>query len=88
MHAEPSVLARYEGFGSVARCRRGCVHVQLGGTTLTLTEFQYQRLVAMLVDSAAAFERQRGGFDSLASDAVPERLEDERPDFQQGSYPA
>lgn len=88
MRVEPSVLARYDGFGSVARCAHGCVHVQLGGTTLTLTEFQYQRLVAMLVDSAAAFEQQRGGFDGLSVDAVPERLEDERPDSQQGSYPA
>ncbi len=59
MTGEPALLARYDGFGSVALCAHGCVHVQIGSTTLTLTEAQSQRLVAMLADSAADFEMQR-----------------------------
>ena len=56
MNTESGLLARYEGFGSVVCCPHGFVHVQLGLTTLTLTEAQYQRFVAMLTDSAANFE--------------------------------
>lgn len=59
MHCEPDLLARYEGFGSVARCGHGFVHIQLGIATLTLSEAQYQRFVALLTDSAANFELQR-----------------------------
>ena len=59
MSCEPALLARYDGFGSVARCGHGFVHVQLGLTTLTLSEAQYQRFVALLADSAANFEMQR-----------------------------
>lgn len=59
MHLEPSVLAREPGFGSVAVCRHGLVHIQLGLTTLTLTEAQYLRFVAMVTDSAATFEMER-----------------------------
>lgn len=59
MHLEPSMLARQPGFGSVAVCRHGLVHIQLGLTTLTLTEAQYLRFVAMLTDSAATFEMER-----------------------------
>ena len=57
----PAMLAQYEGFGSVALCAHHFVHVQLGFTTITLTETQYSRLS----DSAANFEffrhRQAGG---------------------------
>lgn len=53
------ILARYEGFGSVVHCSHGLVHVQLGMTTLTFTEAQYHRFVAMLADSAATFEMKR-----------------------------
>lgn len=59
MHLQPSVLAREPGFGSVAVCRHRLVHVQLGLTTLTLTEAQYLRFVAMVTDSAATFEMER-----------------------------
>lgn len=55
MMNESVALARYEGLGSVTRCAHGCIHVQLGFTTMTLTEEQYVRLVAMLNDSAAHF---------------------------------
>ena len=56
MECESALLAREEGFGSVTRCGHGLVHVQLGVTTLTLTDEQYQRFVAMLADSAANYE--------------------------------
>lgn len=56
MTAEPALLARFEGFGSVTRCAHDCVHVQLGYTTLTLTQEQYLRFVALLSESAASFE--------------------------------
>ncbi len=59
MHSESGVLARQPGFGSVALCGHGFVHVQLGLTTLTLTEAQYLRFVAMVNDSAATFETER-----------------------------
>ena len=59
MHCEPSVLSRQPGFGSVAVCGHGLVHVQLGLTTLTLSEAQYLRFVAMVNDSAASFEMER-----------------------------
>lgn len=38
MNGEPALLARYDGFGSVALCARGCIHLQIGSTILTLTE--------------------------------------------------
>lgn len=69
MHCEPALLARYDGFGSVARCEHGHVHVQLGLTTLTFSEAQYQRFVALLSDSAANFELERYSRSELASDA-------------------
>ena len=69
MSAEPGLLARYEGFGSVACCPHGFVHIQLGLTTLTLTEAQYQRFVAMLADSAANFELR--GPSSLQTGSSP-----------------
>lgn len=56
MQHKPVVLARYKGFGSVSRCLHGCIHVQLGMTTFTLSDGQYQHFVAMLNDSAANFE--------------------------------
>ena len=65
MPHEPAPLVQYEGFGSVTLCTHHCIHVQLGFTTMTLTEAQYFRLVAMLSESAANFEffrhRQAGG---------------------------
>ena len=70
MNAETGLLARYEGFGSVACCPHRFVHVQLGLTTLTLTEAQYQRFVAMLADSAANFElRGPSALESAANHA-------------------
>ena len=59
MSSASGVLARYEGFGSVVSCSHGLVHVQLGLTTLTFTESQYHRFVAMLADSATNFEMRR-----------------------------
>ena len=56
MHAKPRLFARREGFGSVIRCAHGCIHLQLGGTTITLNDEQYLQLVAMVSDSAASYE--------------------------------
>jgi len=47
MQLKPVVLARYDCFGSVTRCLHGCIHVQLGVTSLTLTEEQYLRFAAI-----------------------------------------
>lgn len=86
MNCESGLLTRYEGFGAVLCCPRGCVHVQLGATTLTLTEAQYLRFVAMLADSAANFEfyRQsslRAGSGAIGS-AGTDRTESDYPDCQ------
>ena len=59
MLSEPCVLAQDDGFGSVVSCSHGFLHVQYGSATLTLTESQYHRFVALLVDSAANFELRR-----------------------------
>lgn len=59
MHCESALLAREDGLGSVTRCGHGVVHVQLGLTTLTLTDGQCQRFVAMVTDSAASYEMWR-----------------------------
>lgn len=69
MHCESALLARYDGFGSVARCGHGFVHVQVGLTTLTFSEAQYQRFVALLTDSAANFESERLSEAGLGSEA-------------------
>lgn len=69
MPCKPALLARYEGFGSVTRCGHGFVHVQVGLTTLTFSEAQYQRFVALLTDSAANFERERLAKTELGSEA-------------------
>ncbi len=68
MHCKSALLAQYDGFGSVARCSHGFVHVQLGLTTLTLSEAQYQRFVALLADSAANFEMERHSGTELGSE--------------------
>ena len=69
MHCESALLARYDGFGSVARCGHGFVHVQVGLTTLTFSEAQYQRFVALLADSAANLESERLSETDLGSEA-------------------
>lgn len=69
MRCESALLAHYDGFGSVARCGHGFVHVQLGLTTLTLSEAQYQRFFALLADSAANFEMQRHSETELGSES-------------------
>ena len=57
----PAVLAQSEGFGSVFLCASQMFHVQVGFTSMTLTETQYSKLVALLSDSAANFEFFRHG---------------------------
>lgn len=86
MHCEAVVLAQYSGFGSVFRCTHGFVHVQLGLTTLTLTEERYQRLVAMLTDSAANFELQRQGFTAMDG-AEPDSAGPESPEANFPGFP-
>ncbi|MBI1353506.1 MAG: hypothetical protein GC160_04110 [Acidobacteria bacterium] len=56
MPLDQQVLAHYERFGSVTRCSHGCVHLQLGQMSLSLTAEQYLRFVAMVSESAANFE--------------------------------
>lgn len=69
MYQEPTLLARYDGFGSVVRCGHGFVHVQVGLATLAFSEAQYQRFVALLSDSAANFESERLSRTALGSEA-------------------
>ena len=59
MHVGSGLLAQYEGFGAIMRCSRGCVHIQYGATTLTLSDAQYLRFVALLAESAANYELLR-----------------------------
>ena len=70
MNCEAGLLARQEGLGAVVCCARGCVHVQFGATTLTLTEGQYVQFVAMLADSASNYEMYRQRFRRSESEAV------------------
>ena len=70
MHCESALLAHEDGLSSVTRCGHGLVHVQLGVTTLTLTDEQYQRFVAMLIDSAASYETRRHANGSCQLDEV------------------
>ena len=70
MNREAGLLARHEGIGAVVCCARGCVHVQFGATTLTLTEEQYVQFVAMLADSAANYEMYRQGCRRSGNEAV------------------
>jgi len=65
MKHESAVLARHDGFGSVTRCSHGRVHVRLGVTTMTLTDEEYVRFVAMLNDSAAKYESSPSVQDEL-----------------------
>lgn len=88
MHCEAGVLARQPGFGSIAACGHGFVHVQVGLTTLTLSEAQYLRFVAMVNDSAATFETGRqtqleNPFDPTKV-AKRERTEGDSPDYLAG----
>jgi hypothetical protein len=53
---ESKILASYDRFGSVMRCQHGCVHIQLGQVSISLSEEQYLRLAAMINESAANFE--------------------------------
>ena len=68
MRPEATVFARDSEFGSVTRCSHGCIHLQLGFTTMTLTEDQYIRFVALINDSAAQYEFFRG-CDTSSDDA-------------------
>ena len=70
MSREGGWLARQDGFGAVVCCARGCVHVQFGATTLTLTEGQYMQFVAMLADSAANYEMYRQACRRSGSEVV------------------
>jgi hypothetical protein len=58
------VLAEVENFGRVYDCGScGCIHLQVGAVTLTLSPDAYLQVVAMLNTSAANFElwlSQRG----------------------------
>ena len=71
MHRSSGLLAQYDGFGAVMRCNHGCVHIQYGATTLTLSEAQYLRFVALLAESAANYELLRQP-PLVAEDAVAE----------------
>jgi hypothetical protein len=62
MTPEATVLARSEQLGCVTRCPHGCIHIQVGHASWTFTEDQYVRFVALLTDSAAAYEELRGDY--------------------------
>ena len=72
MQTEAGVLARQEGLGAVVCCPRGCVHIQFGATTLTLTQEQYVGFVAMLADSAANYEMHRHSHRRSGIEAIDE----------------
>ena len=59
MQHELAVFACDDDFGSVACCSHGCIHVQVGATTITLSKEQYLRFVVMIADSAANYEQFR-----------------------------
>jgi hypothetical protein len=53
----PSVsLAEREHFGRVFTCAHGCVHVQIGPVTLSLSPDDYMQFVDLINTSAAHFE--------------------------------
>ena len=62
MSPQATVLARCEQLGCVTKCPHGCIHIQVGHASWSFTEVQYAQFVALLTDSAAAFEALRGGY--------------------------
>ncbi len=77
MQREVLTLASAGRFGSVTQCDHGCIHLQLGQVSITLTEPQYMRLVALVADSAANFEFFRGPLTESEWDPRPQ--EDDEP---------
>lgn len=59
MEMQAAVLARTPNLGSVTQCPHGCIHVQVGHSSWSFTEEQYVLFVALLTDSAAAYEARR-----------------------------
>ncbi len=72
MPGEARILANYDRFGSVMRCAHGCIHIQLGQISISLSEEQYLRLTAMITDSAASFEFFR---DAVTESEIDDREE-------------
>ena len=69
-------LAEEEGFGRVYDCGScGNIHLQVGPVSLTLEPKAYMQLVAMILNSAAAFEgwqqRNDAGNDVIRREAEP-----------------
>ena len=62
MALQATVLARSEQLGCVTQCPHGCIHVQVGHASWSFTEDQYVQFVALLTDSAAAYESLRGDY--------------------------
>jgi hypothetical protein len=67
-----TVLARSEQLGCVTQCPHGCIHVQVGHASWSFTEEQYVRFVALLTDSAAAYECLRGDYEGIDLDDASE----------------
>ena len=61
MAASYQLLASNKAVGMLSRCPRGCFHLQLGRTSVALTEQEYIELVAMVNESAANYELLRTG---------------------------
>lgn|GEM_PF-4985657 len=80
MQPEVLTLANAGRFGSITQCDHGCIHLQLGQVSITLTEQQYLRLVALVSDSAANFEFFRGPLTESECDPRPEEERDEDED--------
>ena len=65
MADESTLLAHKRGFGSIYRCAHGCIHVQTGATTVTMSEKQYLEFVAMVAESGSMYELFRDhGYDA------------------------
>lgn len=69
-----TVLARADELGCVTQCPHGCIHIQVGHASWSFTQEQYMRFVALLSDSAAAYEERRayGELDNPESSASGE----------------
>jgi hypothetical protein len=60
------LLAFKNGFGSVYRCREGCIHVNVGRVAVAMSEEEYTQLVEMIHTSAANLDVHRRSANELA----------------------
>jgi hypothetical protein len=53
------ILAYKQAFGVVSLCPHGCIHIEVGRISISLTEVEYAELVALINESAANYELLR-----------------------------